>query len=498
MDNQPQQPQFPQSEQPQQPLAPEPMSPQSQFLPPEEPQKSKKKYLLIGTGVLVALLVIAGGVLTLNRSSGNGGVGTIFKKEFPDWLQPKDDIKIGSFRYVSPCQALPQDELTKLYGNFGDAGYVMEDYLDQSSTEKTREVRARCSYEIDNETVSSVELKTTQYRDLEDMKLIGSVMGLVDVEDAEKALAEFKQIVGDSDNKDAQKLVERFTTSTATYKKYDKVYNAKDLTDLKTDGLLVPSDSGVTLVQGNVAYVFSYRPKPVEERPSASQLVDYVARINKTMELIEKNAKDPSLSQSPARTVLGETDMIGSTRLLESCAVLTPAIFKSVTTREQNDTIHRLSTVYDPNKDRFAKADKSLLLPYNSCEREYSRYNDATSTSTTPSMNVSLDLQHAKSEQAAKDYLVKYFPLEAGDVALSTRADWAQQMPMQDLLDANKTNNLYIFRVGPYILKVNIRQVVSEGLRSEIIQSEGTSEQHVQAINELTDSLRAHLKKATE
>lgn len=84
-----------------------------------------------------------------------------------------DPLTFGSYRYVSPCSALPIEEAERIYGPMGPLGYVRQEFYDRSLSEAelktktdtvTNSVQTVCEYNRRDARDMIVHVEVNQYR----------------------------------------------------------------------------------------------------------------------------------------------------------------------------------------------------------------------------------------------------------------------------------------------------------------------------------------------
>lgn len=465
-------------------------NPFNQLQQPSDPGGNKKKYFIVGAAVLAVFVLIGIGVALLGTS---GGQDSSVQKnsQFTNWLAPTQDLKIGNFRYVSACQALSIDDVESTVGGLDGTDVVSEQYLDSSMPDASRPYETSCRYGGD------VSLFANQYTDIADVKRTNSVVYSLGDEKLDEKIAKFDSIAGSTSNEDVKNLITTVKSSVETHKKYEKEYKSDVLAGIKTDGLIIPVTSGLygfNIFKNNVVYRLELKTdkKATEEISQSNQTIEkHLEHVQKLVNRLLANTSKADLSQSPAPTIIGSSEKRGETTILESCSILSKAVFKEVTGLDDNSPIERQSAVVDVEAKRNTLANKGPLLPYNTCKRENdSAGNVLTSAGTDTSLL--LNLEYAANKEEALEKLTKggFNKLDADDASLQTDADWAVSKRV------GTYDPYYMFQVGPYVGTVKYSFSKSGGVRGGTEQGDQSQQDHIRAINALVKSLKADLAKS--
>lgn len=457
----------------------------------------RKRWLVLASAGL-AVIVLAGIILVFARSSNDAaGKKSARQPVFQNWLEPNSTIKIGGYRYVSPCRALPKQTAESAFGALSGRTVIQETYTDKSIKPELSPPQLRCLYNPARSGGQEISLETEQYFDAAKVKELGFSLGSFTDKEVQEELDLYTSALTKQQDKTALAFLQKLKDSYATYKKYEGKYS-KDLTSFNPDGLVLPisdsisgalTDFAFVGVQGNVVYTIGHTPTDSKGRNgvasySASELVNELVSMQKATSAVAANIAKHNLDQSPAPTAWGNADKFGSTTILEPCAVMTPSVLKSIIGHADNELIHRTTVLNDINTKYYTSKDKSLILPSNKCERQYNKGGYSNSTYAT------FELTYGSSTQQAIDWLSKYYKPDKNDKKLKTSADWAYAFanPIKAGYDP-----IVEFRVGPYIGTVNIYSNAGDG--GYDIASIG---EYTKAINAFTASLKdniAHIQQ---
>lgn len=436
---------------------------------PEPSARFNRQHVLMLAATFVTVFVVALLAITLLGGDSKAPRQSASNSTEPQsQLAPKRELKVGAFRYMSPCQVLPLKDVTKIMGNMSADGYISEDSLAVNYTDPTSPARTQCEYNINRDTNLSVYLSANQYADASKLKRLSSLF-LTDPDVLALQIAKYHQTASDSQNKDAKAYVAKLETSLETYKKYADAYSEDALKQLNPSGLTLPGYlAPVGYIYGNVFYTID-----VPGYDSKNLTAEQMAKLNGLLSAVMKHARNKQLDQSPAPTYLNSTAKVGSTKLLEPCTILTTADFTSITGVNENDLLTRLSLRAQPGKE-LKRSDNSPILPTNSCER--------TARNTDNSrVRVELQLWYGRSNGEAQAEYAKYNNNGSAEAPLQTSADEAKLVGSDN---SGATASSYIFRVGPYFAQVRISNLV----RSDTTY--GNQDQHVSAINLLAERLK--------
>jgi len=485
----------------------------SQWPPQPVAPRRRRKSLLVVAVIAAVLAIVLGGVLGLVTSegddagpSGRGGdpPSTTTESEEPtepeepgfrDWLAPSEKLRVGKNPYVSPCQMLTIDDVEEIYGELQPETVVSEEFLDFSVADRSdlpTPYETSCSY------TDQLTLHVQQYtyrKGLRDGGLATEAYSLgTDPADLKRKLRSYRAAVKGSDDELVRSFVENLTETARAYLAYQRAYDRDELADLDLDGLVLPV--------GYQAFEFNFFHDNVafrlvdETGGEASSLaatsddlvLQRLTEAAAAVQRIRDHLADPRLSQSPAPTILGDTDRIGRTLVLEPCAVLSPAVFRSITGRRTNQVARRYSLPIDPT----SRGRPGEFSGYNNCERTGQQGGlRAGSPHTDMSVRVEIDYAPSKKEFRAALRGGDFLPLDRDDTRLRTRAEWAAEFRVAGFEDP-----YYAFIVGNYFVLVSITTLDSEGtVTGDIVQGQADRGAHVAAINTVLRSLEKHLER---
>lgn len=446
-----------------------------QFIPGEHKITPIHKKIAIAAGlailgVIIGVIVFAtsGHDTTTTKPSANS-------PKFKNLLTPASEIKVGNSRYVSPCQVLPLASAAELFGVTNPGTQLTEDSLavsrPQSDQSATNTYRTSCGYALTDKTV---HLYADQYADASELQHVSSVF--LRSEDKQRAtIAAIKKTAGN--DVEAKELASTFEKSLDKLNKYKNEYDDDKLKNVDFNGMMLPAyaSNDVLLLYNNVVYSLDSGIKL--EIASVEQL----AKIDKAFKIITRNAANQHLDQSPAPTILGNTDMIGKTKILEPCVVLSTSVFQAITGQADNDLVERSTLPIDSNRDVVDKKVNKRVIVSNICNRNYKAGDMAT--------KVGLHLYQAKTTTYAKQYVIDFHdaPSTPAPTPLQTSADEA-------FVFANSTDPAsptYLFRVGTYVGVISLETSDSTGADLTITKS--SQDEHIRAINLLVENLKKQL-----
>ena len=460
------------------------------------PKNNRTKLLVaIGAGIIIIILAIVGFLLlTGDPNSATGGTQS---KQFKNWLEPTSEIKVGNHRYISACQVLPKQGVEATFGKLSPKTVIQEKYLDESVREADQPLRIDCRYNHGIGKGQDVSLETEQYVDAAEVKEINHTLGSFDNEEIEQNLTVFKKAADGSDNQAAKDFVSKLEKSYDTYKKYSQEFNDDKLRALDVCSLVLPVSGSITGAlndfvfvgaYNNTTYTLGHTPssdKGDVTKYSDAELVSELVAMKKATETITSNMKDRSLDQSPAPTILGNTDKYGSTTILEPCAIMSASVFNQMTGKSQSKPVDRTTASIDFTTKRTTVQDKRLILPSNKCTRQSSM---AVGDFDSENTYASLDLTYGSSTKQAEAWLNDGFKIDPGDTPLQTKADWAVSF-------VNPVNPddapVVMFRTGPYIGHL---QIYTRTADEQVI--EGSKAQYTQAIDALVPRIKQHAANA--
>jgi len=436
--------------------------------------------LLAVVAVLIIVLAVIGFVV-LHKSDKKGDAASDQAKTatFKNQLTPASEIRVGNFRYVSPCQALPLSAIKSIFNSVDGDTNVTEDALTVSVPPATDALPAetRCDYSLAG---GDVTLYADQYLSKDDLSSPEFVM-VADATDIQNFITSTRKTAGN--NADAKALVAAMQKGLATFKKAESASESGADTIPSTNGVIAPdsaSDGRVNFMYGNVKYGIEIASSDGDsQKLSAAQL----GQVYKAMQIVMKNAADKHLDQSPINTILGSSDKVSGIKVLEPCTLIDAATFQAATGRPENSPMERTTLPVNINKIRYS-AKHTENPGENSCTRNY----DVTDDESVDSSSFELDLYYPRSVDLAKQFVQDYLKSDPNDIStpLQTGADEAYSTP--SVLDP--TVSLYLFRVGPYIGELSISNSTSAGFEDSIHDTQATQAQYVQAINAIAAGIK--------
>ncbi|MDB5170172.1 MAG: hypothetical protein JWN82_568 [Candidatus Saccharibacteria bacterium] len=467
-------------------------------LPPKTP--STRLIISIVAAVFIVLVTLAAIGFALvkkevTKSTYGGPPGN-----FQNWLKPVAEIKIGDNRYVSPCRALPLSSVESAFGPLTGKSLIQEKSLDYSVTESSSALQLSCNYNHVSGSGQDVNLSTEQYVDANDIKHIQTSLGSFEAEEVQKEISLYDKAMAStrSSNQGAKDFLTKLKQSFSNYKKYVGEYDEEKLTGLNVNDFILPisetlsganDDFAFVGVHNNVVYTLGHTPtsrKGAEDlsRYSDKELVNELISMKQATDAVAKNLQNAQLDQSPAPTILGPTNKFGSTTILEPCAVMTPAVYAKIIGQAQNSPVNRTTVNKDITTKYHPRGSKQLILPHNDCTRQTRvAGEDFFSDANT---YASFELEHGSSESQAKSWFAENYKVGSKDTVLQTNADWA--VSFANTITPDTYDPVIVFRVGAYIGSINI--YTSKDEADDVVAS---PDQYVQAINELTASLKQNI-----
>ncbi len=431
--------------------------------------------------VIVGITVLAS-LLSTQQTSPKPQVSQ--EPRFTNYLKPTSQIKVGKYRYVSACQLLTPDDVRSIYGSLGDNTSIFEDFLDSTPQKgETKSTDTNCRYVGDRE----VALFADQYFDSINTDNLGNTLYTLGDKRLDEKVALYKKAVSSTNDKKLKEFVSTLEQSAKVYKTALDFSSTEQNKKVDMNKLVFPVDRSLfnfNIIKNNVVYRLEQPVKTDsddEYKLSNKEIVDHLQTSRKALDLIKSRAGDRNLDQSPAPTIIGDTDKYGDTKILEPCALLTAQMYKTIAGSPENDTMSRMTVDSNTDKQRVV-VDGRPSSPSNSCDRDGTVVSGNSRFSTTVSLSLryyrtAQDLQTAMSKEIEK--------LESNDRLLQTNADWA------GLLDVDSSNGpTCVFRVGGYSGSLSITHIASQGFLGEQTLTGGTDEQYVQLINTITNSIK--------
>ncbi len=397
------------------------------------------------------------------------------RSEFPEYLNPTSEIKVGDQRYVSACRVLDLGTVKSIYGDLNDKDFISEEYIDVSVGNDTLPYEFSCTYG------ELLKLDTSQFSDPNKVKNLTRSIPSVGASNMDKKVSDFEKAANSSNDQSIKEFVTKLKSGAALYNQQrssGRAFAGEADSQLKLDGMVFPSTQsayGFSVAQNNVMYTVTIDKESYTESIGASEEVmrENLMKMMKASSAIVKNASNTSLTQAPAPTTIGSNDKNQDTKVLESCAIFNAAVFKNATGKDQNGIIDRVTVPVKFVKES-TKSGSKQALPRNSCQRSYGQ-DGAQSTST---QNMRLDLNIGESEAAVTKVIEDGYKLDADDAMLQTSADWAAELKVSNQV-------LYVFRTGSYIGIVDIDADTKDTTASRDV--------HIKAINDIVANIKSAL-----
>lgn len=446
-----------------------------QPIPPKQP--FIKKYglaLLVASVVLMFALTASILVLLRGNETSNNQNNTEQSTKFKNWLAPQKEIKVGQYRYVSPCQVFTLDD-AKNFNGLAEDTFVSEDYADTdfAGDATNKSLQTSCRYNIKNDTYRSITIDAEQYIDINDAKKLSRTVleRPEELQQSVDALASVSQ-----GNESAKKLHQRLKESASKYKEYYNFeFDPQKLSQISVDGIVLPGNGKKFFVfKDNIAYTVTLETEDVNKDIDSAAFEDYAQAI----EIIEKNASNTSLDQSPVATILGDSDKVASTKIMEPCSILTGSIYQQLAGGPHVGIVERITVTKDAEKIS-SRTDANLVA--NFCERSR-RVQEGGQNITT---RIGLTLRYARTEEAALNWLKG----GEGTTPLQTTADQSYILNPRFASEPP----VFYFRVGKYIGNVSFEETRSTTLSAPIATTDVSNERYVQAINLLVAELKKNL-----
>ena len=367
------------------------------------------------------------------------------QQTFTNYLQPEGELRVGAFRYVSPCQALPVATIEDTFEDFDGEAKTYEYYYDSSVSEEEYSVRTSCEYDIDDESRSIVSLKAEQYTAGD--RFITAKNTFLSYEVDDQLVNRYKTAANKSDSEALKKFSNTLSTSTTEYVAPKTEFPANGVNNF--DGMLLATtnDDALEIVykQRNVIYTLEYQQRDGSRSKSIADMSDaefttHATRLAKLAAALQANAAKEDLNQSPAPTIIGSSDMLGGVRLLESCDLLDKNALTIMYGTDQRGEIIRSGLPANASELQRQVRDASLVKPVvSSCQR---------TDGSLDRKAVSLTLLTSNSPENAKKHLDGLFggtPVSEQQT-VQTNADDTRLYTSggDDLPD-------YYFQTGPYI-----------------------------------------------
>lgn len=411
----------------------------------------------------------------------------------PTWLSVDEEIVLGERRYVSPCQVLTLDDVTDIVGELVPRAGIVEEYVDESQPADDTDFTTRCHYFLYGATgvsdiMLSVEQPTEAPRALDTRDLVGG--GL---ERTEARVARIEQVVAAEGP--ARELATQMRASVDIVAQRIEIgLDAEDLPEDEAAALVVPGnvpEFSVKLPHEDLVWDISIAFGDHEgifdnlTDDQVRELMDVTAGV---VERARAHLADDALSQEPAPTYLGQERARADTAIVEPCSVLSQEVFEQIVGHRPNGVIERWSAPYDLAGTPRAVTG-GIILPSNSCRRQYNSSPGAFDASTTTAVDISISYGADEDENITSLTDGDVLPLGPDDTELETDADRAFETTFLD-------SQQYRFLVGTYSLNVRVTRTEKEAGFGDIETYDGSRDDHVKAINALVPSLRAAIEHA--
>lgn len=482
-----------------QPLQPQP-EPQLQ-----KPNNKKRLTIVVVAVAFGTIGIVAVLLFLFVRSTESDKQNKQAKPTFTDWLKPSEELRIGDFRYVSACRLLPEDAVTKIFGKLSATSTISETYIDQNLPNPRNEAYSPpdtdCIY--DGSQRIRIEVQHMMEKDnLNDSRYSSALPS--DQDKMNEIIKRFEGVKGVSGNSDAKAFLEHLKASSAKYKKYDSARGdfARTASETMLNGVTVPDRKGIedfafVGIHKDLVITISHnlgeRARDDEAGFSDDELAKELAMMGRAFAEVRKNASNNTLSQSPAPTVRGATDKLGTTKLLEACKVLDDAAFEAVTGIKPNDEVERRGLPLDPSIEQKA-SNGSILLPSSECARGY----------RAGALPDEYQLSAQEERYGRSGYLVFRFDINHANSLEQAEAQWAKYLEgfrTKRMIESSADGAFFwgsgdhvggaIFKVGPYIASVSFTAAHSVGSFREINDLYMDEASHVAAINQLTTNIRS-------
>ena len=413
-------------------------------------------------------------LLRENNGTSTNHNNTEQSSKFKNWLAPQKEIKVGQYRYVSPCRVFTLDDAKNFNGLAEDA-FVSEDYADSDFTGDVinKSLRTSCAYNVKNDTYRSITIDAEQYVDINNVKRLNRTV----LERPDKLQQSVDMLASVSQgSKAATDLYQRLKESSKKYKEYINFeFDTQKLSQISVDGIVLPGYGKKFYVfKHNVVYTVTLQTKDVNKDIDSTTFEDYA----KVIEIVEKNASNNSLDQSPAPTIIGDSDKVAKTMILEPCSLLSASIYEQLTGSPHLGTVERITVTKDA-ENISSRTDANLVA--NFCER--SRRAEERSQNITT--RIGLTLRYARTEEAA----LKWLKGGEGTTPLQTSADQSYILNPRFASESP----VFYFRVGKYIGNVSFEETRSTTLSAPITTTDVSNERYIQAINLLVAELKKNL-----
>ncbi|GGC74219.1 hypothetical protein IEU95_16030 [Hoyosella rhizosphaerae] len=251
-------------------------------------------------------------------------------------------IFVGGHRYLSPCRALPPEEVEAIFGTLSDTAVYEQRYLDESTSSQQVESYAglsfptRCEYRNVDGHGLSILVEIEQYLSVDFAKEFWLFMAK-GMEKERDLIDKFGASITDSSDDPVESDAEKFV---------DNLRNT--LTRLEDPTRIQPGDfdGSVAYVSGPLAFHGLKRNIRIEmtslvdsaadtthsDSDTSRSLASLLAAQKKLFEVIFDNIDNVELDQSALPTNISNETVVGGGHVLEPCRVLDNSAMAQVVT----------------------------------------------------------------------------------------------------------------------------------------------------------------------
>jgi len=310
--------------------------------------------------LLVALLVAAAVVAV-----GVGGLVAALTSGDPDSPATESDrpaagtpateaearrIRLGDTDYIHPCRLLGVDDVTRTFGELGARGYVRQEFLDESMSDRefrraTRNVsdavQSSCTYELDDRKDSTLRVVVDQFRT------------------PDRAKAEWASIAYLGTGKESKKLAREtygdgFGWVVELARENEQQMGGAPVPGARRSLLYVSGQQSFVTYGGNVVVRLYYATADdafLDEPLTPKEYRYQAPRMVQAAEVIRERLAEGGLEQAPLGPALhGETAYADGVPFLDACRLLDAEVFHALLGVPPDNGAESRTLVADPSQ----------------------------------------------------------------------------------------------------------------------------------------------------
>ncbi|MEO5690595.1 MAG: hypothetical protein ABIQ64_00205 [Candidatus Saccharimonadales bacterium] len=325
-------------------------------------------------------------------------------------LQPKKTLLVAGTRVVSPCAALPESDVQNIFGTFGPKSYIDEKYYARSANEtEVKELGSSfpntvsCNYFLDDAANTTVRVKFEQFASNELAARDWKESASYDKARASEYLKQFEAGIPNAAQYklDPEKLQAAADAFKSAIESTGNELDTQEISNTNGSILFAPNRGGFITLSGNRILTLNYefgssnflsKDRQIDQ----SEVLIVSDKVKSTFDVILANIKNEKLSQGPSPTLRNNDALktVGTTKILDSCEVLTDENVKSsLSVGSLSTLVERTSVIKDPKQ----LAQNTTTLPRHTCLKRMVKTDNITGY-------VSLELGFGTNKEQALSY----------------------------------------------------------------------------------------------